>query len=238
MDRGHNLRIELRWGAGDPDRIGTLARELVELRPDAVVGQTTPVTGALARETRTIPIVFAVVSDPIGSGFATSFAHPGGNITGFTTNEPAVGGKWMELLKEIAPGTARVGLLFNPTNPAAHQIRTCPESKNREIARPKRIRQTARGCRSGSRIKPIMFGCGNLRQFPGPLSHIREYASTPIAPFNQSMAPSANDFQLRQCMAPDRLPSRRQWSAIPKGRRAELTEKLPSRVTQGPAVLW
>ena len=100
---GRNLRIELRWGAGDQDRIRAFARELVELRPDAIVGQTTTVTGALARETRTIPIVFAVVSDPIGSGFATSFARPGGNITGFTTNEPAIGGKWMELLKEIAP---------------------------------------------------------------------------------------------------------------------------------------
>jgi putative tryptophan/tyrosine transport system substrate-binding protein len=111
---GKNLRIELRWGAGDADRIKTFAKELVDLRPDAILGQTTPVIGALARETRTIPIVFAVVSDPIGSGFGASFAHPGGNITGFTTNEPAVGGKWMELLKAIAPRTARVGLLFNP----------------------------------------------------------------------------------------------------------------------------
>ena len=111
---GRNLRIELRWSAGDADRIRTLAKELVDLRPDAIVGQTTPVTGALARETRTIPIVFAGVSDPIGSGFAASFAHPGGNITGFTINDPALGGKWMELLKEIAPRTARVALLFNP----------------------------------------------------------------------------------------------------------------------------
>jgi putative tryptophan/tyrosine transport system substrate-binding protein len=119
---GRNLRIELRWGAGDANRISTFARELVELRPDAIVGQTTPVTSALARETRTIPIVFAVVSDPIGSGFAASFAHPGGNITGFTTNEPAVGGKWMELLKEIAPRTARVGLLFNPATAVAPKL--------------------------------------------------------------------------------------------------------------------
>jgi len=119
---GRNLRIELRWGAGDADRISTFAKELVELRPDAIVGQTTPVTGALARETRTIPIVFAVVSDPIGSGFAASFAHPGGNVTGFTTNEPAIGGKWMELLKEIAPRTARVGLLFDPATAVAPQL--------------------------------------------------------------------------------------------------------------------
>jgi putative tryptophan/tyrosine transport system substrate-binding protein len=119
---GRNLQIALRWGAGDADRISKFARELVELRPDAIVGQTTTVTGALARETRTIPIVFAVVSDPIGSGFAASFAHPGGNITGFTTNEPAVGGKWMELLKEIAPRTARAGLLFNPVTAVAPQL--------------------------------------------------------------------------------------------------------------------
>jgi putative tryptophan/tyrosine transport system substrate-binding protein len=92
---GNNLRIELRWGAGDADRIETFAKELVDLRPVAIFGVTTSVTGALTRETRTIPIVFAVVSDPVGSGFATNLAHPGGNVTGFTTNEPAVGGKWL-----------------------------------------------------------------------------------------------------------------------------------------------
>jgi putative tryptophan/tyrosine transport system substrate-binding protein len=83
---GNNLRIELRWGAGEADRIKTFAKELVDLRPDAIFGVTAAVTGALTRETQTIPIVFAVVSDPIGSGFAASFAHPGGNVTGFTAN--------------------------------------------------------------------------------------------------------------------------------------------------------
>jgi putative ABC transport system substrate-binding protein len=93
-----------------------LAKELVDLRPNAIFGVTTPVTGALARETKTIPIVFAGVSDPIGSGFAANLAHPGGNITGFMSNDPAgtLGGKWVELLKEIAPRTVRVALLFNP----------------------------------------------------------------------------------------------------------------------------
>jgi putative tryptophan/tyrosine transport system substrate-binding protein len=118
---GRNITIELRWGAGDADKINTSAKELVELRPDAIVAQTTPVTAALARETRTIPIVFAVVSDPIGSGFAASLARPDGNITGFTTNEPAVGGKWLELLKQIAPRTERVALLFNPATAVATQ---------------------------------------------------------------------------------------------------------------------
>ena len=111
---GSNLRIELRWSAGDADRIRTLAKELIDLRPDAILGQTTPVTGALARETRTIPIVFVAVSDPIASGFAVGLARPGGNVTGFAQNESAMGGKWVELLKEIAPRTVRIALLFNP----------------------------------------------------------------------------------------------------------------------------
>ena len=112
---GSNLRIELRWSANDPDRMRTMAKELVDLRPDAILGATTPVVGALAHETRTIPIVFVGVSDPIGGGFAANLAHPGGNITGFQANgDPSLGGKWVEQLKEIAPRTVRVALLFNP----------------------------------------------------------------------------------------------------------------------------
>jgi putative tryptophan/tyrosine transport system substrate-binding protein len=111
---GSNLRIELRWSAGDPDRMTTFAKELVDLRPDAILSQSTPVTGILIRETQTIPIVVVTVSDPIGSGFATSLAHPGGNVTGLALFESTIGGKWIELLKEIAPHTKRVSLLFNP----------------------------------------------------------------------------------------------------------------------------
>ena len=112
--KGSNLRIELRWSAADPDKIRTFAKELVDLRPDVIFGESTPVIAAFARETRTIPIVFTFVTDPIGAGFAANLAHPGGNITGFTVNDPALGGKWVELLKEIAPRTVRVALLFNP----------------------------------------------------------------------------------------------------------------------------
>jgi putative tryptophan/tyrosine transport system substrate-binding protein len=111
---GGDLRIEVRWSAGSADRVRTFAKELVDLRPDAILGRGTPETIALARETRTIPIVFAAVSDPIGSGFAASLTHPGGNISGFTNVESTVGGKWVELLKEIAPHTTHVALLFNP----------------------------------------------------------------------------------------------------------------------------
>ena len=111
---GSNLQIELRWAGDDPDRIKRFAKELVDLRPDAILSVTTPVTGALVRETQTIPIVIVTVADPISSGFVTSLGRPGGNVTGFALYEPGMGGKWLELLKQIAPGVTRVALLFNP----------------------------------------------------------------------------------------------------------------------------
>jgi putative ABC transport system substrate-binding protein len=110
---GNNLRIELRWGSGNADKVGTFAKELVELRPDVILSQTTAVTDALARRTKTIPIVFVTVGDPLAGGFTTSLARPSGNITGFTAFEPTLAGKWVELLKEIAPRTVRVALLSN-----------------------------------------------------------------------------------------------------------------------------
>jgi putative ABC transport system substrate-binding protein len=112
---GSDLRIELRWAGYDLDRMKTFAKELVDLRPDAILSVTTPVTGALVRETQTIPIVIATVADPISSGFVTNLGRPGGNVTGFALYEPSMGGKWLELLKQIAPGVTRVALLFNPT---------------------------------------------------------------------------------------------------------------------------
>jgi putative tryptophan/tyrosine transport system substrate-binding protein len=116
---GDNIRIDYRWGAGDNDRIRSFARELVELQPDLIVAHTTPVVAALKQQTRTIPIVFIQVSDPIGSGFIAGFAEPGGNITGFTNLESSMSSKLMELLKEIAPGITRIALMFNPeTAPA------------------------------------------------------------------------------------------------------------------------
>jgi putative ABC transport system substrate-binding protein len=111
---GSNLRIEVRWAGDDPDRMKTFAKELVDLRPDAILSVTTPVTGALIRETQTIPIVIVTVADPISSGFVANLGRPGGNLTGFALYEPSMGGKWLELLKRIAPGVTRVALLFNP----------------------------------------------------------------------------------------------------------------------------
>jgi putative ABC transport system substrate-binding protein len=119
---GSNLRIELRWSAGNVDRMRTFAKELVDLHPDAIFGQTTPGIAALTRETQTIPIVFATVADPVVAGFAQSLARPGGNITGFMTQEPAMGGKWVGLLKEIAPRTVRVAILFDPATAPTPQL--------------------------------------------------------------------------------------------------------------------
>jgi putative ABC transport system substrate-binding protein len=111
---GRNLLVDRRWGAGNPGRVATLAKELVGLQPDVIVGYTTPAVLALRKETSSIPVVFVQISDPIGTGFVTNMAHPGGNITGFTNYESSMAGKWAEMLKEIAPGTARVAFLFNP----------------------------------------------------------------------------------------------------------------------------
>ncbi len=113
-DIGRNLQIDYRWAAGNMDRISADAAELVALKPDALLATTTPVVAALLRETHTIPIVFSNVSDPVGSGFAKSLAHPGGNATGWTNFPPTMGGKWMEVLKEIAPRVRRIAILFNP----------------------------------------------------------------------------------------------------------------------------
>src|SRR5262249_29398285 len=93
-----------------------LAQELVELKPDCVLGQSTPVTDALMRATRTIPIVFVAVSDPIGSGFVASMARPGGNITGFTVLHASIAGKYLEILKEMVPQLAHVAIMYNPNS--------------------------------------------------------------------------------------------------------------------------
>jgi putative ABC transport system substrate-binding protein len=111
---GRNLRMDVRWAPGSVDRMRTFAKELVELQPDVILANSTPITAELQRETRTIPIVFAVASDPVGSGFVASLARPGGNITGFCIAEPSLPGKWLELLTEIAPSLHRAAIMFNP----------------------------------------------------------------------------------------------------------------------------
>jgi putative tryptophan/tyrosine transport system substrate-binding protein len=114
---GTNLRIDLRFGAGDPVRIRQLAKELLSLGPDLMVGNSNVVTTILQSEVHTLPLVFVSVSDPIGSGFIADLARPGGNITGFANFQASMGGKWLEKLLEIAPLVQRVGLVYHPEPP-------------------------------------------------------------------------------------------------------------------------
>ena len=112
---GRNVTIDYRWTVPEnAEAVQRFASEIIASQPDVILTQNTPNTAALSRLTRTIPIVFATASDPVGSGFVAGYARPGGNVTGFTVNEPELAGKWLELLRELAPRTRRVALLFNP----------------------------------------------------------------------------------------------------------------------------
>ena len=113
-----NLQIDTRWGAGDADRIRKYAAELLALAPDVILASGGAVAGLLLQATRTVPIVFTLTPDPVGAGFVVSLAHPGGNATGFTSIEYGMSGKWLELMREVAPGVARVAVLRDPTVPA------------------------------------------------------------------------------------------------------------------------
>jgi putative ABC transport system substrate-binding protein len=115
---GRKLRMDLRWGGGDINRIRKVANELVGLHPDIIVTSGGAATIACQRETRTIPIVFAIGVDPVANGIVARLDRPGGNITGFATREASLGGKWLELLSEIAPGLKRAAIMFNPDFPA------------------------------------------------------------------------------------------------------------------------
>src|SRR6202166_3838164 len=111
---GDNLRIEWRWAGGDPALFQRYAAELVALSPDAILAQTSPAVVAIRRETKTIPVVFVTVTDPVGRGFVATLAHPGGNVTGFSDFDAPMAGKWMGMLTQIMPPVARLAVLFNP----------------------------------------------------------------------------------------------------------------------------
>jgi putative ABC transport system substrate-binding protein len=118
---GRNVRIDARWGALDDAEVRQRsANELIAMQPDVILTQNTPPTATMLQQTRAVPVIFVIVADPVGSGFVESLARPGGNATGFIVMEPTIAGKWLELLKEIAPRVKRVAFLFNPaTTPFA-----------------------------------------------------------------------------------------------------------------------
>ena len=113
-----NMRIDARFGAGDPARIRKYAAELVAFSPDVILATGSVATQLLLQETRTVPIIFTIVPDPVGSGFVDSLAQPGGNASGFMQFEYSLSGKWLELLKQVAPNVTRAAVLWDPTIPA------------------------------------------------------------------------------------------------------------------------
>ncbi|HXW42839.1 MAG TPA: ABC transporter substrate-binding protein, partial [Xanthobacteraceae bacterium] len=114
LTAGDNVRLDYRWIGADPERAAAAAAEVIGLNPTVIVTVGSAAAVAMRRATATIPIVFAIVSDPIGQGLLSSLAHPGGNITGFSNFEPGIIGKWLGLLREIVPHTTRVAVMFNP----------------------------------------------------------------------------------------------------------------------------
>ena len=119
---GSNLHLEFRWAADDPNRMLAFAEELVNLTPDLIVALSPPALGALQQATRSVPIVFVQVTDPVGGGFVASLSNPGGNMTGFVSFEDTLSAKWLELLKEIAPGLSSVIVLRNPAAPSSSEF--------------------------------------------------------------------------------------------------------------------
>lgn len=126
---GRNIHLDYRWTAGDVDRTQQFAKEIVELKPEVLVAHSTPVVKALLQLTSATPMVFVLVADPIGSGFVTSLAHPGGNLTGFMNVDAPMAGKWLALIKEIAPKVSRIALVYNPrTSPYQSYLKTFDEA--------------------------------------------------------------------------------------------------------------
>jgi putative ABC transport system substrate-binding protein len=113
---GKNIRFDVRWASGDAERMQAYADEMVRSNPDVILAASTPAVLALQRTNRSIPVVFTVVTDPVGAGLVTNPARPDGNLTGFTNFEVSMGGKWLEILKELAPSTTRIGVVFDPAN--------------------------------------------------------------------------------------------------------------------------
>jgi len=167
---GHNVRIDYRWGRGDTDRFGKYAAELVALAPDVILAATSGVVAALQRETRSVPIVFVQVIDPVGAGLVASLARPGGNTTGFTVFEYGLSPKWLALLKEIAPRVTRTAVFRDPTS-AAH---------SEQLAGARGEGRIALGQRDGDkRIEPGCFGSYRLhlrRVDPHRLLHQKRIA--------------------------------------------------------------
>jgi putative ABC transport system substrate-binding protein len=156
---GRNVRMYVRWAAADVGRMQALAKELVNVASEVIVANSTPVTAAVQRETRTIPIVFVGVSDPVGAGFVASLPRPSGNLTGFINFELSLAGKWLELLTEIAPGVKRVAIMFNPNQAPGGGSHFLPSFE--AAARVFGVELTAAPVRSDAEIEKIITSFGH-----------------------------------------------------------------------------
>jgi putative ABC transport system substrate-binding protein len=150
--------MEVRWAAGNTGLMRIFAKELVDLRPEMILVNTTPATAALQRETRTIPIVFASVSDPVGDGFVANLPRPGGNITGFISQEASMSGKWLELLTEVAPGVKRVAIMFSPDT--APYVRSYFQPSFEAAARSLKVEPIIAPTDSDAEIETVMNSLG------------------------------------------------------------------------------
>jgi putative tryptophan/tyrosine transport system substrate-binding protein len=153
-----NLRMDVRWAGDSLDRMRMFAKELVDLQPDAILAGGTPVTAALQRQTRTIPIIFTVVGDPVGDGFAASLPNPGGNMTGFSTNEASMAGKLLQLLTEVAPAVKLAVIIFNPDTAAGGGSYYLPLFE--AAARSLKVELIAAPVHSDGEIETVMISLG------------------------------------------------------------------------------
>ena len=179
---GRNLRIDTRWAGVDLDAMQRIANELVSLKPESILAANTPTTAALLRETRSIPIVFVTAADPLGSGFVESYPRPGGNATGFTVLEGSMGGKWLELLKEIAPRVNRAAFLYNPgTAPFEYFL-----GPFKAAAAPLKVQAIEAPVRHSSELETVIAAQareanGGLVVMPGPFAAAQRVVITSLA---------------------------------------------------------
>ena len=194
---GTNLQVDIRYGDSNAERIAAVAKELVAAQPEVLQVQTTPGTAAVLKETHTIPVVFTIVSDPVGAGFVQSLPHPGGNATGFMTSESSMGAKWLQLLKEVMPQVARATVLFNPaTAPQTDYYRRAIEVAAPALAittrmapvsdmaaMEKEIVATAQDRRAGLIITPDTFTFSHRDQIVALANGTNVPAVYPFTPF-------------------------------------------------------
>jgi putative ABC transport system substrate-binding protein len=237
---GTNLQIDIRYGDSSNERIGAIAKELVAAQPDVLQVTSTPGTAAILKETRTIPVVFSTVSDPVGAGFVQSLPHPGGNATGFINIESSMGGKWLELLKEVVPQVTGVTMLFNPaTAPQTDYYRRAVEAAAVSLAMTARaapvsdvaaiegeIVATARNRRAGLIVLPDTFTFTHRDLVVSLANRANVPAVYPFTPFATaggvlSYGVDLTDLQRRAALYVDRI--------LKGAKPADLPVQLPTK---------